>query len=89
MAAPVRHWVEGMFTLLALHGETIPKYLRCKRVGEETLLAALREHGVGDLNSVENGRIGNGRIDQCCAALRTCPAGQENSEEFVPILKMK
>jgi uncharacterized membrane protein YcaP (DUF421 family) len=42
-----------MFTLLALHGETIPKYLRCKMVDEEALLAALREHGVGDLNSVE------------------------------------
>lgn len=49
----LRHWIEGTPTLLALHGESIPEHLRREGVDEETLLAALREHGVADLKSVE------------------------------------
>lgn len=49
----LRHWVEGTPTLLALHGEMIPEHLRREGVDEETLLAALREHGIADLSSVE------------------------------------
>lgn len=49
----LRHWVEGMPTLLVLHGELVPDHLRREGVDEETLLAVLREHGVADLGGVE------------------------------------
>jgi uncharacterized membrane protein YcaP (DUF421 family) len=49
----LRHWVEGTPTLLVLHGETIPRHLQQEGIDEETLLAALREHGVSQVNEVE------------------------------------
>jgi uncharacterized membrane protein YcaP (DUF421 family) len=49
----LRHWVEGTPTLLVLHGKSIPDHMRREMVDEETLLAALREHGLADLSGVE------------------------------------
>jgi uncharacterized membrane protein YcaP (DUF421 family) len=49
----LRRLVEGTPTLLVLHGEVIPAHLRREGVDQETLEAALREHGVADLGDVE------------------------------------
>ena len=49
----VRRLVEGSPTLLVLHGEVIPEAMKREGLDLETLAAAFREHGVGDLNSVE------------------------------------
>lgn len=46
-------WVEGTPTLLVLHGEVIPEHLRREGLDEESLLAALREHGVAEIGEVE------------------------------------
>lgn len=46
-------WVEGTPTLLVLHGEVIPAHLRQEGIDEESLAAALREHGVGQVSEVE------------------------------------
>ncbi len=48
-----RHLVEGTPTLLVLHGEIISDHLRREGLDEETLLAALREHGVSEISSAE------------------------------------
>ena len=49
----LRALVEGTPTLLVLHGELIKAHLRKEEIDEETLLAALREHGVTKINEVE------------------------------------
>jgi uncharacterized membrane protein YcaP (DUF421 family) len=49
----LRRLVEGSPTLLVLHGELIPDHLRREGVDQETLEAALREHGVANLSDVE------------------------------------
>jgi len=49
----LRRVVEGSPTLLVLHGEVLTDHLKRERLDEETLEAALREHGVGDLSDVE------------------------------------
>jgi uncharacterized membrane protein YcaP (DUF421 family) len=49
----LRRVVEGSPTLLVLHGEVITEHMKRERLDEETLEAALREHGVGDLSDVE------------------------------------
>jgi len=49
----LRQLVEGTPTLLVLHGRTIPSHLRREGIDQETLEAALREHGVADLSQVE------------------------------------
>jgi uncharacterized membrane protein YcaP (DUF421 family) len=49
----LRRWVEGTPTLLVLHGEVIPAHMRREEIDEETLLEALREHGVGEISGVE------------------------------------
>jgi uncharacterized membrane protein YcaP (DUF421 family) len=49
----LRRLVEGTPTLLILRGEVIPDHLRREGIDQETLEAALREHGVNDLNDVE------------------------------------
>lgn len=48
-----RRLVEGSPTLLVLHGEAIPQHLRREGIDEETLSAALREHGISNLSEVE------------------------------------
>jgi uncharacterized membrane protein YcaP (DUF421 family) len=49
----LRRWVEGTPTLLVLHGEVIPEQMRREGIDEESLLAALREHGVAEISGVE------------------------------------
>ena len=49
----LRRLVEGTPTLLVLHGEIVSEHLRKEGIDEETLLAALREHGVSEINHVE------------------------------------
>ena len=49
----LRRLVEGTPTLLVLHGEVMHEHLRHEGVDQETLEAALREHGVAGLEDVE------------------------------------
>jgi uncharacterized membrane protein YcaP (DUF421 family) len=49
----LRRLVEGTPTLLVLRGEVIPAHMRREGMDQETLEAALREHGVADLEDVE------------------------------------
>ena len=48
-----RHWVEGTPTLLVLHGAVIAEHMRREGIDEEILAAALREHGILEVNQVE------------------------------------
>ena len=49
----LRRLVEGTPTLLVLHGEVILQHMRKEGIDEESLLAALREHGVAEISGVE------------------------------------
>jgi len=49
----LRRIIEGSPTLLVLHGEVIAKHMRREGLDQETLEAALREHGLADLGDVE------------------------------------
>ena len=49
----LRRLVEGSPTLLVLRGEVIADHMRREGLDEDTLEAALREHGVADLSDVE------------------------------------
>jgi uncharacterized membrane protein YcaP (DUF421 family) len=49
----LRRLVEGTPTLLVLHGEVMRDHLRHEGVDQETLEAALREHGIAGLEDVE------------------------------------
>jgi uncharacterized membrane protein YcaP (DUF421 family) len=49
----LRRWVEGTPTLLVLHGEIIPQHMRSEGIDEESLMAAIREHGIAEISGVE------------------------------------
>lgn len=49
----LRRVLEGSPTLLVLHGRPLPEHLRHEGLDEETLEAALREHGISQLRDVE------------------------------------
>jgi uncharacterized membrane protein YcaP (DUF421 family) len=49
----LRHMVEGTPTLLVLHGEVVEEHMRKEGIDQETLEAALREHGVDKIAEVE------------------------------------
>ncbi len=49
----LRHWVEGTPTLLILHGDPIQEHLRREGIDDDILTAALREHGITDISTVE------------------------------------
>ena len=51
----MRRWVEGTPTLLILHGKIIDEHLRREGIDEESLMAAVREHGVAEISGVEMG----------------------------------
>ncbi|TAK13709.1 MAG: DUF421 domain-containing protein [Anaerolineae bacterium] len=54
MSSPrLRRLVEGSPTLLVLHGEVIPEHMSREEIDEESLMEALREHGVAELSGVE------------------------------------
>ena len=67
----LRRLVEGTPTLLVLHGEVITDHLRREGVDPETLVAALREHGVAELADVEMAVL---EID---GSISVVPAGAE------------
>lgn len=49
----LRRMVEGSPTLLVLRGEVIEEHLRREGLDQEILEAALREHGISDLEEVD------------------------------------
>lgn len=49
----LRRLVEGSPTLLVLHGETIREHLRREGIDEDTLMAAIREHGISAISGVD------------------------------------
>ena len=49
----LRRVIEGSPTLLVLHGEVLADHLRREGLAQETLEAALREHGVSEVRDVE------------------------------------
>jgi uncharacterized membrane protein YcaP (DUF421 family) len=49
----LRRLVEGSPTVLVLHGEAIAASMRREGIDEDTLAAALREHGVQEIGDVE------------------------------------
>jgi uncharacterized membrane protein YcaP (DUF421 family) len=49
----LRRLVEGSPTVLVLHGEAISASMRREGIDEDTLEAALREHGVKEISEVE------------------------------------
>ena len=48
-----RRLVEGTPTLLVLHGKVVSEHMRREGIDSESLLAALREHGVSEIDGVE------------------------------------
>lgn len=52
-SARLRKVLQGSPTLLVLHGQVLHDHLRREGLDEETLEAAVREHGVEDLSDVE------------------------------------
>jgi uncharacterized membrane protein YcaP (DUF421 family) len=51
----IRRLVEGTPTLLILHGQVIAEHMRREGIDEESLMAAVREHGVAEISGVEMG----------------------------------
>ena len=49
----LRRLIEGSPTLLVLHGEVIKEHMAREGIDQETLEAALREHGFGEVADVE------------------------------------
>ena len=49
----LRKLIEGSPTLLVLHGEVLEAHMRKEGIDQESLEAALREHGIQDLGKVE------------------------------------
>jgi uncharacterized membrane protein YcaP (DUF421 family) len=49
----LRRLVEGSPTVLILHGKVVPEHMRREGIDQESLLAALREHGVSDISEVD------------------------------------
>jgi uncharacterized membrane protein YcaP (DUF421 family) len=49
----LRRAIEGSPTLLVLHGEVLADHLRREGLDQDTLEAALREHGVAEVHDVE------------------------------------
>jgi uncharacterized membrane protein YcaP (DUF421 family) len=49
----LRRIVEGSPTLLVLRGEVITSHLQRESIDQETLEAALREHGIAEISEVE------------------------------------
>lgn len=75
----LRRWVEGTPTLLVLHGELIPAHMRREGIDEETLLAALREHGIGEISAVEMAVL---EID---GSISVVPAGETTTRVKKPL----
>ena len=79
----LRHLMQGSPTLLVLHGETIPDHMRREGLDEDTLQAALREHGVADVKDVEMAVL---EVD---GSISVVPAGQETRRVRHPLKYMR
>jgi uncharacterized membrane protein YcaP (DUF421 family) len=75
----LRRLIEGSPTLLVLHGEVIGDHLRREGLDQETLEAALREHGVSTLDDVEMAVL---EID---GSISVVPAGGETKHVKRPL----
>jgi uncharacterized membrane protein YcaP (DUF421 family) len=71
--------VQGSPTVLVLHGELIPGHMRREGLDEDTLLAALREHGVADVKDVEMAVL---EVD---GSISVVPGGQETKRVRHPM----
>jgi uncharacterized membrane protein YcaP (DUF421 family) len=49
----LRRLVEGSPTVLVIHGKVIMEHIRKEGIDEESLLAAMREHGIADIGEVD------------------------------------
>ena len=79
----LRRLVEGQPTLLVLHGKAIPQNLRREGLDEETLAAALREHGLSEVSEVEMAVL---EID---GSISVIPAGGDSRHIKRPIKFLK
>ena len=79
----LRHLIEGSPTLLILHGQVIADHLRREGLDQETLEAALREHGVADLSEIEMAVL---EID---GTISVVPAGQHTARVKRPLKYMR
>jgi uncharacterized membrane protein YcaP (DUF421 family) len=71
--------LQGSPTVLVLHGEIIPNHMRREGLDEDTLQAALREHGVADIKDVEMAVL---EVD---GSISVVPAGQETKKVRHPM----
>jgi uncharacterized membrane protein YcaP (DUF421 family) len=79
----LRRWVEGTPTLLVLRGEVIQEHLRQEGIDQETLEAALREHGVANITDVEMAVL---EID---GSISVVPAGATTTRTKKPMKFLK
>lgn len=52
-SAKLRHLLQGTPTILVLHGKPIEEHLRREGIDEDTLAAALREHGIASIEQAD------------------------------------
>jgi uncharacterized membrane protein YcaP (DUF421 family) len=79
----LRHLLQGSPTLLVLHGKTVPEHMRREGLDDDTLEAALREHGVQNVSDVEMAVL---EID---GSISVVPAGQETKRVRHPTKYIK
>ena len=79
----LRRLVEGSPTLLVLHGQVLADHLRREGLDQETLEAALREHGVADVADVEMAVL---EID---GSISVVPIGVETQHVRRPVKYLK
>jgi uncharacterized membrane protein YcaP (DUF421 family) len=79
----LRRLVEGSPTLLVLHGEVLTGHLRREGLDQETLEAALREHGVAAVADVEMAVL---EID---GSISVVPLGVETRHVRRPVKYLK
>ncbi len=79
----LRRLVEGTPTILISHGEMIASHLRREGIDEETLEAALREHGVTEIGNVEMAVL---EID---GSISVIPAGQATKRIKRPLKSLR
>jgi uncharacterized membrane protein YcaP (DUF421 family) len=79
----LRHLVEGSPTLLVLHGDMILDHLRREGLDQETLEAALREHGIATISDVEMAVL---EID---GSISVIPAGGQTRRVKRPVKFMR
>ena len=75
----LRRLVEGQPTLIVLHGKTISQNLRREGLDEETLAAALREHGLSEVSEVEMAVL------ETDGSISVIPAGGESRQIKRPL----